>query len=153
MTIEIAETDGAIEACYPVMRELRPHLPADGFVATVRGLQRGGYTLAFGSERGEVVVVAGFRIKSTLFCERFLYVDDLVTAPAERSRGYGRLMLEWLKARARKDGCAELRLDSGMQRKDAHRFYENNGVAINGYHFRVVLEEQAARGSAPENER
>jgi GNAT superfamily N-acetyltransferase len=139
MIVSVARTDTEIAACYPVMRELRPHLQPETFVETVRGLQRDGYTLAFGSEAGSVVTAAGFRLKRTLFCDRFLYVDDLVTLSSERSKGYGREMLEWLKARAREEKCLELRLDSGMQRKDAHRFYVNNGVAINGYHFRVVL--------------
>ena len=89
MIIEIAETDSAIQACYPVMQELRPHLRADGSVATVRGLQRDGYTLACGSENGEVVVVAGFRIKRTLFCEKFLYVDDLMTASRSNRKATG----------------------------------------------------------------
>jgi GNAT superfamily N-acetyltransferase len=140
MTIGVAETDAEIAACFPVMQELRLHLRADDFVATVRDLQRDGYTLACGSEGGRVVVVTGFRIKRTLFCHRFLYVDDLVTASSERSKGHGRLMLDWLKRRARQEGCVELRLDSGMQREDAHRFYQNNGVPINGYHFRAVLD-------------
>jgi GNAT superfamily N-acetyltransferase len=153
MTIDVAETDAEIEACYPVMRELRPHLVADTFVATVRGLQKDGYMLAFGLEAGRIVVVAGFRIKKTLFCARFLYVDDLVTASTERSKGHGRIMLEWLESRAREDGCAELRLDSGMHRKDAHRFYEHNGVAIDGYHFRVVLNRHEDAGSGEETKR
>ena len=49
--------------------------------------------------------------------------------------GYGKLLLEWLKNRARAEGCAELHLDSGIQRKDAHRFYERNGVEASGHTF------------------
>ena len=32
---------------------------------------------------------------------RTLYVDDLVTDEAQRSRGYGKAMLDWLQAHAR----------------------------------------------------
>ena len=139
MTIEVAVTDTQIEACFPVMRELRPHLREDAFVEIVRELGRDGYQLAFLSDSGRVVAVAGFRFKRTLFCDRFLHVDDLVTLSTERSRGYGKVLLEWLKDRARAEGCSHLSLDSGMQRKDAHRFYQDNALPISGYHFSVEL--------------
>jgi hypothetical protein len=37
-------------------------------------------------------------------------------------------------------GCVRLRLDSGMQRLDAHRFYEANGMQKAGYHFNCQLD-------------
>jgi GNAT superfamily N-acetyltransferase len=141
MQIEIAITDDQIDACYPVMSELRPHLLRERFVLIVRDMMRDGYSLAFLADGG-VVTVAGFRIKRTLFCDRFMYVDDLVTAAAARSQGYGRRMLEWLDARARAEGCARLDLDSGMQRKDAHRFYQTNDMPISGYHFSRQLDDR-----------
>ena len=37
-------------------------------------------------------------------------------------------------------GCARLRLDSGLQRLDAHRFYEANGLKKSCYHFNCQLD-------------
>jgi GNAT superfamily N-acetyltransferase len=142
MKVEVAATDAQIEACYPVMRELRPHLDAHVFVEIVREMQRDGYVLVFLKTSDRILGVAGFRTKRTLSCDKFLYVDDLVTVSTERSKGYGRILLEWLKDRARAEGCAQLHLDSGIQREDAHRFYERNGVPAAGYHFRVELEKR-----------
>ncbi len=150
MNVEIAKTDEQIQACFPVIRELRPHLDALAFVDIVRNMQRDGYALAFLPVSGRVIAVAGFRTKRTLFCDKFLYVDDLVTLSTERSKGYGKVFLEWLKDRARTEGCAELHLDSGIQRKDAHRFYERNGVEAAGYHFRVKLEQHVPWMHQPE---
>ena len=78
-------------------------------------------------------------------CRRFLvygrhvYVDDLVTDDDARSRGYGKAMLDWLKAEARRLGCARLQLDSGTQRKDAHAFYLREGLRIEAFHFGIPL--------------
>jgi len=144
MTINIAKTDGEIAACFPVMRELRPHLRAEAFIHVVRDLESDGYRLAALSESGRVMAVAGFRILRALTCDKFLYVDDLVTLEAERSKGYGRAFLNWLEEYARQVECAQLHLDSGMQRTDAHRFYQTNGVNISGYHFRIVLDARQA---------
>jgi GNAT superfamily N-acetyltransferase len=86
------------------------------------------------------VAVAGYRLSESLVAGRNLYVDDLVSAETERSRGYGKLLLDWLKAEARAAGCSELHLDSGVQRHDAHRFYLRERMHISSYHFRLSLE-------------
>ena len=133
--IRVAESDEEIAACYGVMRELRPHIPEQDFVARVRRQQAAGYRLAYRSREGRPVAAAGFRLGETLAWDRFLYVDDLVTLEVERSRGHGAALLRWLAARAREAGCQGLQLDSGVQRKDAHRFYEREGLSISSYHF------------------
>ena len=70
---------------------------------------------------------------------RNLYVDDLATLPDERSKGWGGRLFEWLEAEARRQGCAELHLDSGVQRGGAHRFYFRRRMTISAYHFALKL--------------
>ena len=139
MKIQIAITDTEIAACYPVMRELRPHIAADQFIARVRSQERTGFRLAFAQEMDAVVAVAGFRIVENLGWGRFLYVDDLVAHSTMRSMGYGAKFLSWLKEYALTESCVQLHLDSYMQRTEAHRFYQREGVMIAGYHFAVDL--------------
>jgi GNAT superfamily N-acetyltransferase len=82
-----------------------------------------------------VVAVAGFRVGENLAWGRFLYVDDLVTLTTHRSKGVGASLLSWLRDVASNEGCVQLHLDSGAQRKDAHRFYEREGMLVAGFHF------------------
>jgi len=135
MKIRIATTDAEIEACWPVMRELRPHIAEDHFVFQIRHQEPSGYRLAYVQESDGVVAVAGFRIDENLAWGRFLYVDDLVTLPGQRSKGYGAKLLSWLKGQAAKHGCEQIHLDSGTQRKEAHRFYEREGMVLASFHF------------------
>jgi GNAT superfamily N-acetyltransferase len=123
------------------MAELRPHLLAGEFVARVRRQQRdGGYQLGFLEDEDKIAqAAAGFRILENLPWGRFLYVDDLVTTGSSRSRGHGQALFDWLLARAREQNCAELHLDSGVQRFDAHRFYLRNRMAISAHHFELKL--------------
>jgi len=137
VNIRLANSDAEITACYRVMRELRPHIAASEFLPRVRNQQAAGYHLAFLEEQGEVVAAAGFRYGENLAWGRFLYVDDLVTASTCRSRGHGARLLAWLKHAATEHGCAQLHLDSGIQRKDAHRFYEREGMRMASLHFVV----------------
>lgn len=139
MGIHLVESDEQIAACYPVMRELRPHVPEADFVARVRAQQRCGYRLVCAAESSVPVAVAGFRIAENLAWGRFLYVDDLVALPANRSRGHGAALLAWLARFAVDQGCAQLHLDSGVQREDAHRFYGREGMALSSYHFSMPV--------------
>jgi GNAT superfamily N-acetyltransferase len=142
MPIHLATSDLEINACFPVMQQLRPHLHPEEFVSRVRRQQMGGYQLVFlGGESIEeqVKAVAGFRISECLAFGKFLYVDDLVTAESDRSQGYGEQLFTWLVAYAKEQSCAEFHLDSGVQRFAAHRFYFRQRLTITSYHFAQKL--------------
>ena len=136
MNVVRIETDEEILSTREVMLQLRPHIPPDDFLPTVRRMMESdGYRLAAVSDAGTVRAVAGYRLMEMLYCGRLLYVDDLVSAEAARSAGYGRALIDWLRNEARTHGCTEIHLDSGVQRKDAHRFYFRERFTIAGYHF------------------
>jgi GNAT superfamily N-acetyltransferase len=122
------------------MAQLRPHLTEDDFVDRVRRQsQRYGYAVVYVEDGGHVRAVAGYRISECLFAGRFLYVDDLVTDEAHRSRKYGDFLFDWLVAKAREESCMEMGLESGVQRHEAHRFYLRKRMQIDSYHFSLSL--------------
>ncbi|MEW6268921.1 MAG: GNAT family N-acetyltransferase [Thermodesulfobacteriota bacterium] len=145
MSIRVAATDAEIAACHPVMRELRPHVEEGEFVARIRRQEQAGYRLAYLSAADGIVAVAGFRVGESLAWGRFLYVDDLVTLPARRSQGHGAKLLSWLRDEAARQGCQQMHLDSGIRRKDTHRFYEREGMSVTSLHF---VERIGATGNA-----
>jgi GNAT superfamily N-acetyltransferase len=135
MNIYTVTTDTEIARCYPVLRELRPGVTETQFPDRIRAQKQTGYRLACLEERAGIVAVAGFRVGESLAWGRFLYLDDLVTRCSYRSKGYGTLLLSWLKEEALRRGCEQIHLDSGVQRQDAHRFYERQGFVPVGVHF------------------
>lgn len=147
MPIHLAKTDADLRACFPVMAQLRPHLNEEQFVAQVRRQEREGFRVAMlrlrgvrgGRGRGKVRAVAGFRVQESLAWGRFLYIDDLVTDAAERSAGHGERLFHWLVRLARREGCVEVDLDSGVQRFDAHRFYLRQRMRIAHHHFTLRI--------------
>jgi GNAT superfamily N-acetyltransferase len=134
-TIKLAAIDAEIDACYSVMVQLRTDLTATGFAERVRRQMESGYHLAYLTENDIVHTVAGFHFGESLSWNRYLYVDDLITDAAQRSRGCGKAMLEWLTGYARDNGCEQLHLDSGLHRADAHRFYQREDMPAVAYHF------------------
>jgi GNAT superfamily N-acetyltransferase len=135
-----ATTDDQILATRSIMRELRPNIPETEYLQTIRRMmQTNGYQLAALYEEATVLAVAGYRFMEMLYCGKILYVDDLSTDERYRSQGYGRVLMEWLKAEARAVGCGQLHLDSGVQRDGTHRFYFREELTINCFHFRSML--------------
>ena len=136
--IEITDPAG-LRAVWPVMAQLRPHLDEAGFIALCNIQFEEGFRLAAAFEGERCTAVAGFRIGHYLHRGKNLYVDDLVSDQAARGHGYGKALLGWLKDEARRLGCANLHLDSGVQRQEAHAFYFAQGLRIGGYHFSIEL--------------
>ena len=138
--VALAFEDREIQGCYNVMAELRPHVRPEEFLPRVRRqMGDAGYRLAFLSDGGEVKAVAGFRVSECLAWGKFLYVDDLVSKGGERSKGYGGELFDWLVEYARREGCEQFHLDSGVQRFAAHRFYLLKRMAIEAHHFGMKL--------------
>lgn len=142
--IEVTGPDGRIAAASwldraeRVHRQLRPQLPAD-YQAKMARVFAGGGRLCVAVEGEDVRGVAVWRTHENTHAGLFLYVDDLVTDEATRSRGVGRALLQWLEQRARALGCSCVALDSGTQRRRAHAFYFREGLQIVSFNFRKDL--------------
>lgn len=101
----------------------------------LRAMLAEGVEIAALEQDGEVATFSAFRIRTMLATGVTMYVDDLVTAADQRSRGYGKAMLDWLMNYARERGCETFSLDSGTFRTEAHAFYFREGLRISSFHF------------------
>ena len=88
---------------------------------------------AFMGER--IVGVAGYWLGARFYCGEYMDVDNVVVDEALRSQGIGKLLMDWLEAKAKDLGCKVVVLDSYVTFAGAHRFYFREGYHILGYHF------------------
>jgi GNAT superfamily N-acetyltransferase len=124
------------EDALPVLAELRAHLTPEILAGVYEeGYPQGLRFTAVYDDLQTCVAVAGWRLMATTVALRKLYVDDLVTAAAHRSRGIGGALLGELERRARQAGCEWMDLDSAVTRGEAHRFYMREGMPITSFHF------------------
>ncbi|HUQ12490.1 MAG TPA: GNAT family N-acetyltransferase [Steroidobacteraceae bacterium] len=136
-TIAVADTDEAIDACYPVMSELRPKITREEFLPFVKRLAAtNNFRLAFLDDDG-IRAVAGYRVSEWLAGGRYLEIEDLVTADGSRSRGYGGELFDWLMDEAARANCRQVRLVSNVKRVDAHRFYLRKGMKHEAHYFSI----------------
>ena len=133
----VIEQNWLIEA-ESVHRQLRPQIPAD-YVARLGEVIVNGARMALVVDDGAVLCVALWRLIENTYEGSRLYVDDLVSDELCRSQGAGKMMIDWLEAKAISLGCEVLALDSGVQRERAHRFYFREGMHISSFSFRKIL--------------
>ena len=138
MITAFATTDNEINACYDVMSQLRTHIAREDFLPRVRRqMESFDYGLVYLEDEGEVKAVAGIRISEWLHGGKYLEIDDLVARDGDRSKGYGGELFDWIVEYARGENCEHVRLLSGVQRFDAHRFYLKKRMNIEAHYFTI----------------
>ena len=136
LEIQPLATDADIEACLPVLRQLRPTLNAEGIGAYLRRLTAGGASFVAARRDGRIVAVAGFRVLERIARDKqVFFVTDLVTDASQRSAGVGKALLAWLADEGRRLGCDEIALDTNLHRQGAQDFYLRERFAITAFHF------------------
>ena len=67
----------------------------------------------------------------------YAVIESVVVDAAERSLGYGALLMQYLVAEARQAGCHKVTLTSNKLRPDAHRFYRRLSFVATHEGFRI----------------
>ena len=139
--IRLVEDETAAAACFPVMRQLRPHLASAAEPAERWRSQSGdGYRLLALWLDGAPAALAGYRMQENLIHGRFVYVDDLVTDETRRGGGHGARLMDRLKRETRALGCKRLVLDTPLTNVLGHRFYYRNGLLATALRFGIAVD-------------
>ena len=139
MEVKIATIEEDILKCWDVLLVLRPHLIKEEFIATIKEMITEGYQLAYIEENGKAASAIGFRYQQYLCNGKHFYIDDLVSLPETRGKGYAGILLDYVADLAKEKGYKCVTLDSGYTRLDAHRLYLNKGFVLAAHHFSKSL--------------
>ena len=134
------ESEVELKLCFPVFKELRPHLNEKNFIDQVTRQRDQSYKIVAIKHNGIVPSAAGFRFAEFLAWGKVLYVDDLTTLPNHRGKGYATEILDWLIAYAKTNKCRGLHLDTGHHRHSAHKLYLKKGLSITSHHLSIEFE-------------
>ncbi|MBM6616756.1 GNAT family N-acetyltransferase [Bacillus suaedaesalsae] len=124
VVIKEMKTKKDFESAYPVMHELRTHLSLEDYFSLLDKMVPQGFRMFAAFHAEQVVAVTGVIELVNFYNFKHLYVYDLVTKETERSKGYGDVLLSYIHTLAEESDCRYVALSSGLQRTDAHRFYE-----------------------------
>ncbi|WP_043933820.1 GNAT family N-acetyltransferase [Bacillus sp. EB01] len=112
-----------IEA-FLVLNQLRTDLTEESYLELLEEMQRDGYRLFALYNNNRIVSVAGLSWRVNFYNKRHIFIYDLVTDIEYRSFGYGEKLLLYIHSWAKEQGAEYVALESGLQRINAHRFYE-----------------------------
>jgi GNAT superfamily N-acetyltransferase len=134
--MQIRELDlKELYSAYDVVKQLRTALSYDEFEDLIYEMRHIEYKM-FGIMDAEVLLTyAGVAVQTNLYHKRHLYVFDLVTDAKYINKGYGEMMLEYLRDYAKTAMCENIVLSSGFEREKAHKFYEKNGFDKKSFVF------------------
>ncbi|MEH7884339.1 GNAT family N-acetyltransferase [Bacillus sp. JJ1609] len=120
---ELINNEQLLEA-YPVMKQLRTDLTEETYFELLNQMKKEGYQLFALYDEEKIVSLAGLSWRTNFYNKKHIYIHDLVTDASARSRGYGESLLRYIHNWGKGNGAEFVALESGIQRKDAHRFYE-----------------------------
>ena len=126
LTIKELQSRNEILEAFPIIKQLRTHLDESTYLELViEAQEKDSYKMFALLDDDEIVAVTGFKPMITLYYGRFVWVCDLVTDNNKRSNGYGEKLLTYVHEWAKENKYESVALSSGLQRTDAHRFYED----------------------------
>ncbi|WP_243521797.1 GNAT family N-acetyltransferase [Bacillus pseudomycoides] len=136
MNVKEIKSEDQLDAVLPVLQQLRTALTKEEAQFLFRQMQEERYQLfSLYNEENEVVSLAGVAICTNFYNKKHVFVYDLVTAEAHRSKGYGKALLSYIEEWGTEKGCSSVVLTSAFPRIDAHRFYEREGYNKVSYSF------------------
>lgn len=124
LEVQELKSQEEFKEAFQVMAELRQHLDEKTYLDLLQSMTKEGYRLFAVRDTGVIVSVAGLAVITSFYCDRHVWVYDLVTTSKARSKGYGRYLMEFIEDFARQENCKLVALSSGLERIDAHRFYQ-----------------------------
>lgn len=140
MNIREVKTEAQLHEVLPVLQQLRTALSKEEVSSLFQQMKEENYKLfSLCNNEDEVVSLAGVAVCTNFYNKKHVFVYDLVTAEAHRSKGYGKVLLSYIEKWGREKGCSSIVLTSAFSRVDAHRFYEREGYDKVSYSFHKEL--------------
>lgn len=130
-----------IDKLIPALLQLRPHRSASELRSMLLALFREDFNIIYIGDDNLAWSLLGFRIFNCLWSGKTLYIDDLITMSTHTKKGYAGELFGWIKKYAKDNHCDHIALNSGFNRREAYRFYLNQGLFVESLHFgRKIVE-------------
>jgi GNAT superfamily N-acetyltransferase len=123
------------------MKHLYPNLTVEKYESYLREMVPHNYKQLAVFEDDICVGVTGFWTAMKLWTGKYIEIDNFIVHPDHRAKGIGKLMTDYIDAKAKTEGCTAIVLDAFTGNFTAHRFYYNQGYVPKGFHFLKILNE------------
>lgn len=126
-------------AVFDVLAHMYPNMSRPEYEAILPERVETGYRMLGVFDGEKCICSAGFWISYRFYCGKFIQLDNMVTLPDARSKGVGKLVVDFIKNTGKSDGCKKVLVDTYVENFSAHRFFLREGFIIRGYHLNFEI--------------
>ena len=119
----------------PLINQLSPDIKQKDYERMLEEMLKYGYRMIGVFDGKKCIGVSGFWLGTKLYSDKYLEADNVVIDKAYRSKGIGKLLMDWLEAEAKRKGCKMIMLDAYVENFSGHKFYYREGFIARGFHF------------------
>ena len=135
MTIKKCTTLAEMLPHLALIQKLSPQLTAETYAALLADMVGHNYFQCALYDGDTCIAVSGYWICTKLYSGKYLEIDNFIVDDAERGRGLGKQLLDWMLNEARANGCQTAMLDAYVENFRAHHFYYREGFIARGFHY------------------
>ncbi len=119
----------------PLVNQLSPGLKQKEYVRMIPEMLNNGYRMIGVFHEKNCIGISGFWIGTKLYCDRYLEPDNVVIDKKYRSKGIGKLLMDWMVQEAKRNKCKTIMLDAYVENFAGHKFYYREGFIARGFHY------------------
>ncbi len=135
MKIVELKTPAEMARTYPLIRQLNPDLSKTVFTRRLQIMVKNGYRAIAAVEGKKILGTSGFWTGTRFWCGDYIEPDNIVVDQSQRSKGVGKLLMQWMEKEAKRLTCDIVMMDSYTHNTASHRFYFREGYIIKGFCF------------------
>jgi ribosomal protein S18 acetylase RimI-like enzyme len=141
MEILQLETVSEMVTQIEIIHFLYPNMTVETYESYLSTMLPNGYKQVAIFENKQCVGLSGFWYNTKLWTGPYLEIDNFIVHPDHRKKGVGKIITDFIDAKAKELLCSCVVLDAFTGNFPAHRFYYNQGYEPRGFHFIKTIDE------------
>ncbi len=126
---------------FEIITHLYPNISEEKYQNYLQDMIPHNYKQLAVFENSVCVALTGFWTGTKLWTGKYIEIDNFIVHPDHRIKGLGKIMTDYVDAKARELDCTCVVLDAFTGNFTAHRFYYNQGYVPRGFHFIKTIDE------------
>ena len=141
MEIRQLETVSEMVAQIEMIHFLYPNMTVETYESYLSTMLPNGYKQVAIFENKQCIGLTGYWHNTKLWTGPYLEIDNFIVHPDHRKKGIGKIITDFIDAKAKELLCSCVVLDAFTGNFPAHRFYYNQGYEPRGFHFIKTIDE------------